>query len=157
MGHRKLLFAVGERGGDGGLEVGRFGCGRFGSFAKPVEEDLHEGRTRFLFFFRRRRRRIEFAEAGEIVGRELESVEDEAAVVLVDRLAHQFADDLHNDDLHGCRVLENRRTIERLARNDSRFVHDLVEATEFFAATSRLRARGSVEFDVFTGRPAEGA
>ena len=129
-----------------------------GTFAEAVEEDLRERGTGFLFFvFFGRRRRIEFAEAGEVVGGELQSVEDEAAVVLIDRLAHQLADDLHDDDLHRGRVLEDRRAIERLARNDSRFVHNLMEATEFFAATSRLRARGSVEFDVFTGRPAEGA
>ncbi len=55
----------------------------------------------------------------------MESVEDEAGVVLVDGLAHQFADDLHDDDLDGGRVLEDRRAIERLAGHDDRLVDDV--------------------------------
>ena len=81
MGHRQYLFTIGERCSDGGLEGGRFGCIFFGSFAEAVEEDLRQGwAAAFRFFFGFGRK--EFALASHVGRGELESVEDDAVVIV---------------------------------------------------------------------------
>ncbi len=115
MGHRKFLFAIGEWSSDGSLEVRRFGCGWFGTFAEPVEEDLRQRwAAAFLFFFGFGRK--EFALAPHVGRGELESVEDDARGFGIELLVHEHADYLHDSDLYGGGIFKYGKRAALLGR-----------------------------------------